>query len=543
MAAAHVQDAITAGFSDVDSTTASFPAPVAAGNTIVVCVWGYHNAAFGAMFPDGCVTDSEANTYTKVAERAADANVSCAIFYAYNVVGGSITITLDPLTSGNYGNWSASEFSGLTRDSDPHDRVSSATANNPAATTSTTGTTTTRAHRRQLVVAVMASVNNKASITVETASPRWRQIAEELSYDNYNPGESVYRFVDGTAGQVCNWSYVGAGREAAVIATFREENYQSLVSDTPGLVSYWRMEDTGTQTDSFGTNPLTPVGALVIGEPTLVLSLPGGRSALYSGSPQRHARLDNATLDLGDVVSIEAWVRPASIGAYMGILSKGSGAYYLRIANSGHVQFLASQVAVLTTSTVTLSANTTYHVVATKDGSDVHLYVDGVDVTGAVTNTTLVNTSAALAVAADSFGAGGAEYFSGRLDELALYNVAVPSATVLAHYEVGSTAPWMGSARSRSSASGRLTQRVMLAGAARSRSGASAALSRQLALSGSASGRSSAGGALSRALQLSGSALSRSSAFGELTVADPFVSSISGKGMRRGTITGRGRRA
>lgn len=230
MAASIVQHASTSPFGNVDSTNASFGSPVASGNTIVVCVWGYHNSASGGMFPSGCVTDSQGNTYNLVQERSADASVSCAVFYAYNVTGGSITITLDPLTTGNYGSWSASEVSGLLT-TNPKDKDTSATQNNPASTTSSTGTTSTLAQADQIVFAVMCSVNNKLSITAVGSS--WTEIVEELSYDNYNPGESVYRVVSTTTGQICNWTYLGAGRESAIIATFMADTPPS--SEVPWL--------------------------------------------------------------------------------------------------------------------------------------------------------------------------------------------------------------------------------------------------------------------------------------------------------------------
>jgi len=91
---------------------------------------------------------------------------------------------------------------------------------------------------------------------------------------------------------------------------------------------------------------------------------------------------------------------------------------------------------VIANSTVSVTDTGWHHVVATKSGADVHLYLDGVDVTGAVTNRTLANSTSVLRIGGD-----GSAYFSGSVDEVAIYGSVLSQAQVQNHYGIGSGAP------------------------------------------------------------------------------------------------------
>lgn len=223
MALAVAQSITNQHFGNVDTTNASFGSAVTAGSLVVVCVWGYHAGASATMWPTGAVTDNKGNTYNRVATRAADTNVSCAIYYAYNVSGGaSFTITLDPLTTTNYGAWSATEITGATT-TDPLDQNVDAAANDALATTVSSGTSASTTQANEIVFGVCAIANgDQASITVESVSPSWNQLTEELSWTNFVPGESDYRIISSTGTQAINWTYATAGRSVGMLATFKE---------------------------------------------------------------------------------------------------------------------------------------------------------------------------------------------------------------------------------------------------------------------------------------------------------------------------------
>jgi hypothetical protein len=63
----------------------------------------------------------------------------------------------------------------------------------------------------------------------------------------------------------------------------------------------------------------------------------------------------------------------------------------------------------------------------------VKLYVDGVDVTGSVTNQTMSDNTQPLAIGQSSASA----FFNGTIDEVALYNIALTPAQISGHYGGG----------------------------------------------------------------------------------------------------------
>ena len=73
-----------------------------------------------------------------------------------------------------------------------------------------------------------------------------------------------------------------------------------------------------------------------------------------------------------------------------------------------------------------------HHLVVTKSGASVHLYQDGVEVTGTVTNRTLTNGTAQLVLGARRGTASA--FLDGLLDEVAIYKTALTPAQVAAHY-------------------------------------------------------------------------------------------------------------
>ena len=110
---------------------------------------------------------------------------------------------------------------------------------------------------------------------------------------------------------------------------------------------------------------------------------------------------------------------------------KQSGAWVLMFDGSNRLVLRKSGVADVASSTVTVTDTAGWHhVAATKDGASVHLYVDGVDVTGAVTAQVLVDNTLPLAIGQTSSGA----FFHGGIDEVAVYGVALTGAQVAGRY-------------------------------------------------------------------------------------------------------------
>jgi WD40 repeat protein len=89
---------------------------------------------------------------------------------------------------------------------------------------------------------------------------------------------------------------------------------------------------------------------------------------------------------------------------------------------------------VIAASTATISDTTSWHhVAATKSGTAVHLYIDGKDVTGTVTNKTLVNNTQPLLLGQNA----GSGWLNGVLDEVALYKTALTANAIANHFMLG----------------------------------------------------------------------------------------------------------
>ena len=91
------------------------------------------------------------------------------------------------------------------------------------------------------------------------------------------------------------------------------------------------------------------------------------------------------------------------------------------------------------TSSVAVAPNTTHHIVGTYNGSQVRIYVDGVErgsaaFSGAVTWASGRDLRIGRPISSTSLAQ---RYLQGTIDEPALYTSALAAATVLAHYDAG----------------------------------------------------------------------------------------------------------
>jgi len=144
---------------------------------------------------------------------------------------------------------------------------------------------------------------------------------------------------------------------------------------------------------------------------------------------------DHADFDTGDVFTLEAWIRKAADGSFMCIVNRGTTTWYMRMSNTNKLELVKDNVSIIVESTATITGTGWHHVVATKDGATVKLYIDKVDVTGTVTNATMTDTNDAFHVGRRVFSA--TEFFNGGIDEVAVYPTALSATRVAAHYDAG----------------------------------------------------------------------------------------------------------
>jgi hypothetical protein len=216
--------------------------------------------------------------------------------------------------------------------------------------------------------------------------------------------------------------------------------YQNLISSTPGLAGYWRLGDiTGaTACEMTGRNDGAYTGGYTLGTAG---ALPGDPdlAAAFNGTTG-HVRVpDSPSLSLGDSFSVEAWVKRASISTSSNqvIASKQSGSWVLMFNSQNQLVLRRSNVDDVAASTTAVTDTAKWHhVVATKNGANVHLYIDGADVTGPVSNQTMVDNTNPLVIGQSSATA----FFGGAIDEVAVYSGALTPSQVTDHFRAGGQA-------------------------------------------------------------------------------------------------------
>jgi hypothetical protein len=140
---------------------------------------------------------------------------------------------------------------------------------------------------------------------------------------------------------------------------------------------------------------------------------------------------DASSLDLTSGMTVEAWVRPASLSNWRTVLVKerSGGIVYGLYASQGtrplgQVWIGGERDA---TGTSALPLNTWSHLAATFDGAALRLYVNGAQASSTAVSGAMTPSTGVLRIGGNSIWS---EWYSGLIDEVRVYNRALPAAEI-----------------------------------------------------------------------------------------------------------------
>ena len=209
----------------------------------------------------------------------------------------------------------------------------------------------------------------------------------------------------------------------------------AVLSDAP--ISYWRLAETTSTTaaDERGRHPGSYSTGAQRGVPGL-LSSDTNRAVRLDGS-SRIAVPEASTLAISPAVSLEAWIKPEAIpapGGWASVVSRPEG-YSLQF-NGPQLEFTIIQSGArkrLKAPVGAIAVGGRYHVVGTYDGQQQRLYINGELAVSAPLTGPVGAGRSGLGIGAWE----GNEFFTGTIDEVAVYASMLTGLQVKQHHDAG----------------------------------------------------------------------------------------------------------
>jgi RHS repeat-associated protein len=235
-----------------------------------------------------------------------------------------------------------------------------------------------------------------------------------------------------------------------------DSHYRTAVLDAKPD-SYWRLgESSGTDAGSEIAVNLGKDTATYVGSPTQsvagALAGVGDTAVTLNGSTQ-YVSLPTGAAKKSRDMAVELWFKTTTAGPLVGYQEKAlpsasaNGVPMLYVGTDGkvHGQFRTGTIAALV-STKLVTDGGWHHVVLSAMGATQTLYVDDaapVSMTGTINHATLTYAQLGAAYATGTwpaYPAGALHYFTGSIDEAAVYSHPLSPDVVAAHYALGGTA-------------------------------------------------------------------------------------------------------
>ncbi len=157
-----------------------------------------------------------------------------------------------------------------------------------------------------------------------------------------------------------------------------------------------------------------------------------GGALVFNGSSARVNVPNSASLQLVSGMTLEAWVYPASVSSgWRDVVYKGDDNYYLEGTSltggrpAGGGTFGGSNANAYGSGA--LPGDTWSHLALTYDGATLRLYVNGAQVGSQASTGAIATSTNQLQIGGDSIWG---QYFSGRIDEVRVYNTALSAAAI-----------------------------------------------------------------------------------------------------------------
>ena len=211
-----------------------------------------------------------------------------------------------------------------------------------------------------------------------------------------------------------------------------------------GPIGWWRMDESSWTNDCSTDTVRDSSGNGLDGDACPTSTGPtGGASGKYGNAGSFDGT--NDYVNMGDVIdlsgnqsmAISTWIYPTALpGTNAKIVSKydagTAGEWYVNIGSSGQIQFLRECGGFgVSASSPTVSLNSWSHIGAVYDGIKLYIYLNGTPIAQATDSCSISNTSVETVIGAADDAASAENYFTGRIDDVRIYNYARSQTQIL----------------------------------------------------------------------------------------------------------------